>query len=307
MSELIKSSYDKLLAAFGVALLAAGGGWMWSHQTDLARLRHQPVAADLSGAPYVVSGLQLPETKVAPWPKPAAQSPGGGWLYEVFTPPVIYYNALAKSFAVTPPRNPADGGVPFGLELLDVKFEPYRLQLVGYLGEPGDYLAAFVSADRPETLLARSGRRFEQLGLTLKSFDVKKVEVPHTDPWPVYDVAALAVLFDEKSGAEVVLDSRARKLTDTPLAVLRLTAAGAAPRTLHEGDTFSDDTGTYRVERIQVDPPEVVVARQTPGLPVPETRILRPAGKDGVQAAGKPVPPKKFPAPPKNGLATNGH
>ncbi|MBI2814417.1 MAG: hypothetical protein HYX71_09045 [Opitutae bacterium] len=306
MSELIKSCYDKLLAAFGAALVAAGGGWMWSHQADLARLRHQPVAAELSGAPYAVSGLQPPETKVAPWPKPAAQSHGGGWLYEVFTPPVIYYNALAKSFAVTPPRNLADGGVPFGLELLDVKFEPYRLQLVGYFGEPGDYLAAFVSADQPETLLARSGRRFEQLGLTLKSFDVKKVEVPHTDPWPVYDVAALAVLFDEKSGAEVVLDSRARKLTDTPLAVLRLTAAGAAPRALHEGDTFSDATGTYRVERIQVDPPEVVVARQTPGLPVPETRILRPAGKDGVQVAGKPAPPKKFPAPPKSGLATNG-
>ena len=307
MSALLKSGYDKLLFALGAALLALSGAWLWLHRAELTRLRAEPVATELAAAAYAVSSLPLTETNIMPWPKPMAQTHGGGWLYEIFTPPVIYYNTVAKSFTVTPPLNLADGGVPFGLELVDVKFEPYRLQLVGYFGGPGDYLAAFVSPDRPETLLARSGRRFEQLGLTLRSFDVKKVEVAHNDPWPVYDVAALAVLLDEKSGAEVVLDSRTRRLTDTPLAVLRLATAGSAPRTLHEGDTFSDDTGTYRVERIQVDPPEVVVARRTPGLPVPETRILRPAGKDGALVAGKPAPPGKFPAPPKTGLATNGH
>ena len=211
MSELIKTNYDKLLVGLGAALLAVSGGWMWVHQVDITRLRHQPVTAELAGAAYAVTGLRLPEAKTAAWPKPVAQSQGSGWLYEVFTPPVIYYNPLAKSFTVTPPMNLADGGAPFGLELVDVNFEPYRLQLVGYFGAPGDFLAAFVSPHQPETWLARSGRRFDQLGLTLKSFDVKKVVVAHTDAWPVYDVAALAVLFDEKSGTEVVLDSRARK------------------------------------------------------------------------------------------------
>lgn len=307
MNELIKSDYDKLLVALGAALLAVSGGWMWSRQADIARLRRQPVAAELAGAAYALSGLKLPETMTVVWSKPAAQSHGSGWLYEVFTPPVIYYNTVARSFTVNPPLNLADGGAPFGLELLDVRLEPYRLQLVGYFGEPGDYLAAFVSPSQPETLLARNGRRFEQLGLTLKSFDVKKVVVGHTDAWPVYDVAALAVLLDEKSGAEVVLDSRARKLTDTPLAVLRLVGDGNMPRTWREGDTFSDDTDTYRIERIQLDPPEVVVARQTPGLPLPETRILRPVGKDGAQLAGQPARAGKFPAPPKTGLARTGN
>jgi hypothetical protein len=306
MSQLLKTNYDKLLVAFTAVVLAASAGWMWSHQADIARLRQQPVEADLDGPAYAVSGLTAPETRTAAWAKPAVQSHGSGWLYEVFTPPVIYYNTLARSFAVTPPMHLTDGGMPFGLELLDVKLEPYRLQLVGYFGGPDDYLAAFVSGDQPETLLARSGRHFEELGLTLRSFDVKKVVVAHTDAWPVYDVAALAVLFDEKTGTEVVLDSRARKLTDTPLAVLRLSAAGGPPRTLHEGDTFADDTSTYRIERIQLDPPEVVVAKQTPGLPLPETRLLRPGVKDG-GLAGKPAKGKKFSDPPKTGLATNGH
>jgi hypothetical protein len=306
MSQLIKTNYDKLLVALAAAGLAVSGGWMGSHQTDITRLRQQPVAADLAGATYALSGLTPPAAKPAVWSKPAAQSSGRGWLYEVFTPPVIYYNTLARSFTVSPPLNLAEGGTPFDLELLDVKLEPYRLQLAGYFGEPGDYLAAFVSPGRPETLLARNGRRFEQLGLTLKSIDVKKIVVAHNDAWPVYDVAALAVLLDEQTGEEVVLDSRARKLTDTPLAVLRLPAAGGTSRTLHEGDTFAGDNATYRIERIQLDPPEVVVAKQTPGLPLPETRILRPAGKDG-GIAGKPATAKNFPAPPKTGLATNGN
>ncbi len=308
MSSLVKAHYDKLLLAFAGAVLAASAVWRWTHQEDLAQLRRQPVAIALGGAAYAPAASVLPESKSAAWPKPAPQSHGEGWLYEVFTPPVIYYNALAKSFAVTPPLNFTDGGgVPFGLELIDVKLEPYRLQLAGYFGEPGDYLAAFISPGQPETLLARSGRRFEQLGLTLKSFEVKKIVVAHTDAWPVYDVAALAVVLDEKSGEEVILDSRARKLTDTPLALLRLSADGAAARTLHEGDSFADETSTYRIERIQLDPPEVVVAKHTPGMPLPETRILRPAGKDAGLAAGKPAKSKVFPAPAQTGLATNGH
>ncbi len=303
MSQFIKANYDKLLVALAAAVLAVSGGWVWSHRAELVRLRHQPVAVDVSGAAYVPSGLTSPEAKRAVWTQPSTQSSGSGWLYEVFTPPVIYYNPLARSFTVTPQLNLADGGTPFGLELLAVKLEPYRLQLAGYFGAPDDYLAALVSPGQPETLLARSGRRFESLGLTLKSFDVRKVEVTNPDALPVYDVAALAVLLDERTGEEVGLDSRKRKLTDTPLAVLRLSTAGAAPRTLHEGDAFADDNATYRIERIQLEPPEVIVAKQTPGVPLPETRILRPAGKEGGLAAK----PRKFPVSSQTALATDGN
>jgi hypothetical protein len=287
MNQLLKTNYDKILVALAVAVLAVSCLWQWQQQPFLRRLRSQSVAPQLAGVLYELANLRLPDATAAVWSKPPSQSHGSGWLYEVFTPPVIYYNTLAKSFTVTPPLYQADAVTPFGLELLAVKQEQYRLQLVGYFGGPGDYLAAFVSPNNPETLLAREGRRFDALGLTLKSFDVKKVLVEHNDPWPVYDVAALAILRDDKGGADVVLDSRARKFTDTPVAVLKLLTGDARPRELHEGDTFADDKSTYRVERIQLDPPEVVVARQTPGLPVPETRVLHPVPKNGAQMAGE--------------------
>jgi hypothetical protein len=75
----------------------------------------------------------------------------------------------------------------------------------------------------------------------------------------------------------VTLDSRARKLTDTPLARLKL-ATEKQPRELREGDEFTDATAIYRVERVQLDPPEVVISRQVAGLPLPETKVLRPEG-----------------------------
>lgn len=306
MSHLIKTNYDKLLVAFAAAVLAASSIWLWQQQGSLRRLRSQAVAAKLTGPVHESPHLLAPDTTPAVWPPAAPQSSGKDWLYEVFTPPVIYYNPLAKSFTVALPMFLAEIDTPFGLELLDVKREQYRLQLVGYFGGPGDYLAVFESLNPTETILAREGRRFDQLGLTLRSFDVKKVLVQHNDAWPVYDVAALAVLTDEKTGAEVVLDSRARKFTDAPLAVVKLLTGGdGQPRELHEGDMFADETSTYRIERIQLSPPEVVVARQTPGLPVPETKVLHPgAAKAGGQMASRKMPAAKpFPDRPANGVA----
>jgi len=320
MIRLRKASYDKVLLGLAALVLTASCAWWWRQQEEVRRLRAQPVAVPLTGSLYEPANLKLPETQAAVWPKAPAQSQGNGWLYEVFTPPVIYYNALARSFTVTPPMHQGDIAIPFGLELLAVTQEQFRLQLAGYFGAPDDYLVAFTSPNRPETLLAREGRRFEDLGLTLKSFDVKKIVVEHHDVWPVYDIAALAVLIDEQTGGEVVLDSRARKYTDTPLAVLQ-PLTGGPRREVHEGDTFSDENSTYRIERIQLDPPEVVVARTAPDLPQPETRILRPlpaVAKQTVgqtpagQRAGTGQPaqrtgkPKNFSHRPAKGLATSG-
>jgi len=301
MSQLIKNLYDKALLALMLGAVTVSLIWVWQQKAAVRQLRSEAIAPALAGPAYVASPSNLPAPAPTVWPKAPAQSQGSGWLYEVFTPPVIYYNTAARSFAVTPPQYPTEqGGVVFGLELLAVKLEPYRLQLLGYFGAPGDYLAAFVSPQSPETLLARAGRRFDQLGLTLKSFDVRKVTVESGEPGPVYDVAALAVLQDEQTGAEVVLDSRTRKLTDILLAVFRLPGAPGKSRELHEGDTFADEGATYRIERIQLDPPEVVVARTATGLPVPEMRVLRPS----TQLIGKAAKPKSLAPQPAQGVAT---
>jgi hypothetical protein len=303
MTSPLQARYEKILLGLAVLSLTASSGWLGRQQGELRRLRALPVAEQLGGSLYEPANLPLPESGIAVWPKAPAQAQGPGWLYEVFTPPVIYYHAPGRSFTVTAPTFHGDLTDPFGLELLAVQQEQFRLQLAGYFGAPGDYLVAFTSPAQPETLFAREGRRFAELGLTLKSFDVRKILVEPGDERPVYDVAALAVLTDDRTGGEVVLDSRARKYTDTPLAVLQ-PLTGGARREVREGDTFADETSTYRIERIQLDPPEVVVARTTPGLPQPETRILRPAAPRG-GLAGPAAGPRINSPRPVNGLATS--
>ncbi|MBI5422619.1 MAG: hypothetical protein HZA32_00940 [Opitutae bacterium] len=296
-------SLEKTLALLALAGALASAAWWWQQQPTLRRLRAERVSAALVDAPYATAALPALDAAPGAWRKPTVQSSGGGWIYELFTPPVIYYHATARAFTVTPPTYLAEkNNLPFGLELLAVKREPFRLQLVGYVGAPGDIVAAFVSQQTPETLLARAGSRFEQLGLALRSFEVRKVNLAPGAEQPVYDVAGVATLRDERTGADITLDTRGPKLTDTPLAVLRVIAdTKAKPRTLHVGDTFQQDDATFRVEHIQLDPPEVVVAKQTAGLPYPETRVLKPEA--ATKTANPAATAQRFNGAAKPGVA----
>lgn len=277
MSERHLFAAERLAVALAVAALCVAAGWPWHQRAGLHRLRREPIATALSGEPYARAEFAAVPAMAEPWAKPVPQSAGGGWVYELFAPPPIYYDATVRAFAVSPPVAGAERtGTVFGLELLAVKREPFRLQLVGYVGTPGDYLAAFVSEQTPETLFGRAGRRFDRLGLALKSFEIRRGS--GTPARPAAELTAVATLLDERAGGEVTLDNRGLKLTDTPVAVLRVGAANPAkPRVLRQGEAFEQDDATYRIEHIQLDPPEVVVAKHVAGLPFPETRVLRPA------------------------------
>ena len=303
MSLTLRLPVEKIALGGALALLATAGVWVWSQQPRLDALRRESAATPLVGGEYPRAEFAAPARVAKTWPKPTAQSHGAGWVYEVFTPPVIYYHEGAKSFAVTPPLQLGESQLAFGLELIDVQRELYRLQLVGYVGSPGDYVAAFVSPKLPETLLARSGKRFDELGLALASVDVRKINVSDDPARPAYDVAAIATLRDLQTGAEVTLDSRERKFTDTPLALLRL-GTTPKPREVRVGDVLLESDATYRVERISLDPPEVVVAKTVTGLPYPETRVLKPTAP-GKLAKKAPAPAERFRPKSEAGVATN--
>lgn len=285
---------EKALALVAAAAAVGSVAWRWQQESTLRRLSAERVGIDLPTAAYVAVPLPEVTRPAQPWLKPAAQSAGAGWVFELFTPPEIFYHAAARTFAVVPPPNRGEAAVasrPFGLELLAVRREPFRLQLAGYVGAPGDYVVAFVSEQTPETLLARAGKRFDQLGLALKSFELRRVNLAPDASRPVYDIAAVATLFDERNGAVVTLDSRGPTLTDTPLAVLRRAAdANGRSRVLRQGDTFEHDDVTFRIEHIQLDPPEVVVARHVPGVPTPELRVLTPDPATRTAATAKRTP-----------------
>ncbi len=220
MKWLLRNHPDRILLAVMLVALGVSVIWLRQQQAGVRRLRASMVAPQLSGTTYAPGDQPLPEAGMADWPPAPAQSAGRDWVYELFTPPGIFHDASARSFTAVPSRPLEGNDAGFGPELLGVKADPYPLQLTGYFGAPGNYVALFVSPPKSGTLLARPGHHFESLGLTLTAFEVRKVPVEHDDAWPVHDVMAFAVLHDERTGADVVLDSRARKLTGTPVAVM---------------------------------------------------------------------------------------
>lgn len=284
----LRHSPEKTGVALALVAFAAVALWAAREHAGLtARLEREPARVDLRGPVYQTGVVMAARATAAQWPKPLPQSGGQDWVYELFTPPAIYYSPLAGTFTVMPPI-PDAGAI--GFELVAVELEPYRLQLAGYYGNPDELVGAFTSRHLAAPLLGRNGRHFPELGLTLRNLEVRKVPVDAGDVVPAFEVAAIATLFDERAGTVVTLDSRVRKLTDTPLARLRF-ANERQPRELREGDEFSDAVATYRIEHVQLDPPEVVISRRVASLPQPETRVLRPAGS----AAGA-ASPKKHPA-----------
>jgi hypothetical protein len=283
MISFLRKDCEKLMLAAALLLLAASVTWAFAEHPRVASHRRPARRTARAGSKWHAVAPPVPDGDTARWAEPVAQPDGPGWIYEIFTPPAIYYDPVGKSFSVTSPPNRVDApALPnpdaFDVELLTVRLEPFRLQLTGYVGTPGNYTGIFVSPANPETILARPGRSFPKLGLRLKELSVVKAPVVHRDPWPVYEVAAIAVLEDEQDGAEVRLDSRTRALTHTPVAVLRL---GGGRSELHEGDFLPGDRSAYRIKRIQLDPPEVEVVRLNARRAVPETRVLRPASPDG--------------------------
>ena len=104
------------------------------------------------------------------WDKPVSQSRGEDWLFDVFTPPVIYYNPVSGTFTLTPPtivsgKIADDPYKDFGLELVDVRPRPYRLQLVGYAGETGNYVAYFEYIPTGTLILARENKVLVEAGV----------------------------------------------------------------------------------------------------------------------------------------------
>jgi type IV pilus assembly protein PilM len=162
----------------------------------------------------------------------------------------------------------------FGVELLGVTTEPYGLELAGYLGGPDDYLAVFVTPGRPGTLVARAGQHFEELGVELRNFELRRLPSASEEEANVYEVTAFATLHEDRTSKEVVLDTRNPTYVRRQ-AMLRLPAE-TEPRIVQEGEGFATGTAVYRIDRVQIDPPVVTVAKQIPGAGAREVRELRP-------------------------------
>jgi hypothetical protein len=262
---------------WATAALAAVGSAAWFGPGATA---FEPVRTPLSTASYVPRMSETFETKREEWTAPDGQPAGTDWVYEVFSPPRMFYNRRMRRFTLEPPEDvrvgarAASAPASFGLTLLAVRPDLFRLQLIGFVGGEGNYRGVFENRDTQETMLATTGERFPNLGLAIDRFDVRRTPVPLPESMTIPRLVATAVVRDERTGESVVLTDLA------PCTTARLTATIAcvdeSSRTLavHEGDEITAAGSLYRIDKIQLTPPTIGVSRQSANEPQSDYRTL---------------------------------
>ena len=230
------------------------------------------------GAPARISLTADPEKpfaddvsagRVLSWLPPKPQSRSDEWIYDVFTPPEIFYDAGLKQFAVIPPRvagEHADGvgesEPPPELLLVSVERPLFRLQLVGFFQSGSATFGLFENCLTTETFLANDGKALPQLGLEILDIQVQPQAVTSDGPAGASQALGWAVIRDQRTGETTRLSSAERSLS--PRARARVVTSGEV-ETEHDvgdGDVIELGGATYEVARIQLLPPEVVIARR---------------------------------------------
>jgi hypothetical protein len=235
----------------------------------------------LTDTPYVPAAPDAPPVKTETWAAPVAQSRGRDWIYDTFTPPEIFYNARSKQFTVKPPSSLLDEDAmeAFGLELVAVRPEPFRLQLIGYVGGEGNWRGMFQNLVSGQVFLASGGHRVSPLALTVRSLDVSAHPIRMGESMTTRQRVATAVVRDEKTGTDVTLTHRERVFTGTVFAFVAAPGQ-TATREVRAGDMFTVGEATYRIEKIETTPASVEVVKESPTLSQPDRRVLTPRDVD---------------------------
>jgi hypothetical protein len=163
----------------------------------------------------------------------------------------------------------------FGIELVAVRPEPFRLQLIGYVGGDGRWRGTFENVLTGEVFLAAAGKQVPALGLSIRSFEVQAQPVALADSMTTRQRIATAIVRDEKTGREVTLTHRERQFTGSVSAFVALPGE-TATREVRAGDTFKLGEATYRIDKVQLTPAALEVTKEAPSLAQPDRRSLFP-------------------------------
>lgn len=233
---------------------------------------------------YQPVNLASENREMKSWDGPVSQSPGKNWIFEVFTPPIIYFDPRSNEWTLEPPVEEIEKDKPLGLELLVFQREFYRLQYNGYLIVPaGGVKDTMILIDNLETekgIYGRVGQRFENDQFYILSFDVKRFLVESDNPiqTPYFDEHIRLIVFDERLGEEITLTGNKKKFKPQVKAVIRSIEDPIQSVTVGEGESFIIAESEYKCVEIDLANNSVRVRRVLP-LPaneVVETLIAKP-------------------------------
>ncbi len=291
---------DTVFLAIGGALVLGACAWAFLQQSDVSALS-EPVAAPMGGSAYEPSALNVSSSESRSWASPAPQSAGEKWLYDVFTPPKIYYNVQTKKFVVEPPVFVAidttvgpvvpDQPVTFGVTLAGVEQPLFRLQLVGYVGEGASARGTFEDQTTKQIIFGTTGKKLPSLNLEIVRFSAERRRTKVAGETEIVEMVCTATVRDTVTGVETNLDVKNRTPEGPIHVVLKLD--DGTERSVPSGETIKIGAFTYVIGTIDSTIPSVVVTKSGGDLEAPETQTLL-------------IPPPPPPVVPAEGTMTEG-
>lgn len=269
----MKAFYDKLILIVGLLLLA-GGVYLYLGSKDVD---DQVSSLSVPNNPYeALETLTVEGTDAREWNRPSAQPRDTNAVFDLFTPPKIYYNPTQGVFTFDAGEDPPPAPRPFGVELVKMERELYRIQLEGFLqGPAGDEDNHFIllrNARTGEGIRAREGDVLEAENFTVKSFSVERRLVtpddPNVTPYVVEDVDL--VIEDREIGRDINLTVNNLRYNDAyDITIAATDGSGRTWDIEKEGDSFTHEGESFKVTKISLENNSVTVEKTGPELEEP--------------------------------------
>lgn len=226
-------------------LLVGVGSISWIPRTPL-------VLEPMRGAEFQPSEKRgFDPASVQAWPGPVSQSEGPDWIFELFTPPTVYFNSETRAFTVTPPLS-REETMGHGLELLEVARVLYRFQYAGHAGSPGRYRIEVRDLESGSYFRGSVGDSFPESAVTIEAFSAERTRVQPADQRATayMRMDLRLVVFDWRLERSVELSNEPR-FRDEPVVVVR--AHDASRHRLSPGDPLHLDGVRYELIAADVE------------------------------------------------------
>ena len=258
----MKARYDKILFAAAALALVAACVWF---------LQPQPMPGEKFGSKQ--SGMEplLPASpseelalRPSPWLPPDSHQEQAAWIFDLFTPPPVYFHPEDETFSLEPPRQEeVNEPENDGLRLAGFGRVRYRLQYCGYAGGEGSYLINLRDEESESWLVGKVGQEFPQQDFSIRNFQ---------GPAAAGESAALTI-YDQRLDKEIVLCEEPSYEMGR-LARFALNHQTGTEIEAAENESFQAGPATYLVKTIDCAGGKAVLSRTVPGKEEPETVIL---------------------------------
>lgn len=272
----MKAVCDKLL--FVLALLILIGSvvyfFVFAKGDPEAQSERHLLTKAPSGGAYESVPVPHFERQLVPWPAPKAQDAEGHWLFDVFTPPRIYWDPVSRQL-VSEPWQPAEQAPPFGLQLVGIDQEEFRIQMEAYFtgATNDDTIIQFVDVEKDNSFRGTVGTTFEDHQVRVDNFEIKR----EFNPDGSITTVGTAVITDLRDNEQYTLIASQRIFIPGSFAISLRTSAPLPVENFQwksVGDKKDVGDATFVLDAFDLDAKTVTVTKTAPKLAEPEQQVL---------------------------------